>query len=100
MLWFYQCGESEQKEEDKNKRQRCQRRNSRDPAYSFAQDAPYIYAAFKEQYGIDLTEVEMHWWKFMALFESLNEDRIEWEKACKESEEKACKEGEENGGYQ
>ncbi len=35
----------------------------------------------------------------MALFESLNEDRIEWEKACKESEEKACKEGEENGGH-
>ena len=74
MLWFYQCGESEEKEEDKNKRQRYQRRNSRDPAYSFAQDAPYIYAAFKEQYGIDLTEVELHWWKFMALFESLNED--------------------------
>lgn len=74
MLWFYRCGEPEEKEEDKNKRQRYQRRNSKDPAYSFAQDAPYIYAAFKEQYGIDLTEVEMHWWKFMALFESLNED--------------------------
>ncbi len=74
MLWFYRCGEPEEKEEDSNKRQRYQRRNSRDPAYSFAQDAPYIYAAFREQYGIDLTETEMHWWKFMALFESLNEE--------------------------
>lgn len=74
MLWFYRCGEPEEKEEDNNRRQRYQRRNSKDPAYSFAQDSPYIYAAFKEQYGIDLTEVEMHWWKFMALFESLNED--------------------------
>lgn len=75
MLWFYRCGEPEEDtEEEKGKRQRYQRRNSREPAFSFAQDAPYIYAAFKEQYGIDLTETEMHWWKFMALFESLNEE--------------------------
>lgn len=74
MMWFYRCGEPEEKEEDNGRRQRYQRRNSKAPAYSFAQDAPYIYAAFKEQYGIDLTESKMHWWKFMALFESLNED--------------------------
>ena len=61
-------------DEEKGKRQRYQRRSSRESAFSFAQDAPYIYAAFKEQYGIDLTECEMHWWKFMALFESLNEE--------------------------
>lgn len=74
MMWFYRCGEPEEKEEDNNRRQRYQRRDSKAPAYSFAQDAPYIYAAFKEQYGIDLTEAKMHWWKFVALFESLNED--------------------------
>lgn len=75
MLWFYRCGEPEEEEEEaKKKRQRYQRRNSRDPAFSFAQDAPYIYAAFKEQYGIDLTGADLHWWKFMALFESLNEE--------------------------
>lgn len=72
MLWFYRCGEEEEKEE--KPRQRYQRRTSKEPAYSFAQDAPYIYAAFKEQYGIDLTESDMHWWKFVALFESLSED--------------------------
>lgn len=71
MLWFYRCGEEEHKEENK---QRYQRRESKSPAFSFTQDAPYIYAAFKEQYRIDLTECDMHWWKFMALFESLNED--------------------------
>ncbi len=75
MLWFYRCGEPEEdKEAEKDKRQRYQRRNSHKPAFSFAQDAPYIYAAFKEQYGIDLTREDMHWWKFMALFESLNEE--------------------------
>lgn len=73
MLWFYRCGEAE--EEEAKETQRYQRRTSKEPAYSFEQDVPYIYAAFKEQYGIDLTEEDdMHWWKFMALFESLNED--------------------------
>lgn len=71
MVWFYRCGEEEENEE---KKQRYQRRESKSPAFSFTQDAPYIYAAFREQYGIDLTECDMHWWKFMALFESLNED--------------------------
>lgn len=74
ILWFYRCGEPEEKDGEDGKKERYQRRNSREPAYSFTQDAPYIYAAFKEQYGIDLTEARMHWWKFMALFESLNED--------------------------
>lgn len=72
MVWFYRCGEAEQKEE---KKERYQRRNSKEPAYSFSQDSAYIYAAFKEQYGIDLTAIEsLHWWKFIALFESLGED--------------------------
>lgn len=39
--------------------------------YSFNYDDEYIYAAFMEAYGIDLTEAEMHWWKFRALFNSL-----------------------------
>ncbi len=43
--------------------------------YSYAQDAGYIYAAFMEQYGIDLTAVGyMHWYKFIALFRGLTED--------------------------
>lgn len=71
IIWFYRCGEEKEKEE---KKERYQRRGSKDPAYSFSQDAPYIYAAFKEQYGIDLTKEDLHWWKFMALFESLGED--------------------------
>ena len=51
------------------------RRSSKGPAWVFTQDAPYMYAAFKEQYGMDLTTIEsLHWWKFMALFESLGED--------------------------
>lgn len=75
MLWFYRCGKEEPKEED---RRRYQGRESGEPAYCFEQDAPYIYAAFLEQYGIDLSGSRMHWWEFMALFDSLGEDTKMW----------------------
>lgn len=72
ILWFYRGGKAEKKEE---KKERYKRRSNRGPAFSFSQDAPYIYAAFKEQYGIDLLSQEkLHWWKFLALFESLGEE--------------------------
>ena len=38
----------------------------------FAQDADMIFAAFMEQYGIDLTEADLHWHKFLALFRGLH----------------------------
>lgn len=44
---------------------------SEDVAYDFEEDSGYIYAAFMQQYGIDLTEIEMHWFKFLALFHAL-----------------------------
>ncbi len=41
--------------------------------YDYVIDAPYIYGAFLAQYGIDLNEIDyLHWWKFQALFRSLN----------------------------
>lgn len=44
-------------------------------AFSYKYDAPYIIGAFLECYGIDLMTCEyMHWWKFNALFDSLNEN--------------------------
>jgi len=47
------------------------------PVYAFCHDAGLIYAAFLTQYGIDLCEAEgMHWWKFLALFEGLEDDRL------------------------
>lgn len=44
--------------------------------FSFSQDAPYIYAAFRQTYGINLLEErgKMHWWEFNALLQGLGED--------------------------
>lgn len=39
--------------------------------YSFAQDAGFIFSAFRQTHGIDLEKAEMHWWKFIALFMDL-----------------------------
>ena len=43
-------------------------------AFDFEQDSEYIFSAFLDSYGIDLTTENMHWWKFKALFKSLPED--------------------------
>lgn len=46
--------------------------SSGDNAYDFREDGELIYAAFIQQYGIDLIEVDyMHWHKFKALFNGL-----------------------------
>lgn len=41
---------------------------------SYAKDDALIYAAFMQQYGIDLADSEIHWHKFRALIEGLTED--------------------------
>ena len=70
ILWFYKCGKEE------NKKTKSTKQNKKKQIYSFEYDADYIYSAFLEQYGIDLNEVKMHWWKFRALFNGLNENTM------------------------
>lgn len=67
MLMFYRGGQGQ--EENKGSK-----KGSSKPVYSFDYDSDYIYAAFLAQYGIDLQSIEyLHWWKFKALFQSLND---------------------------
>lgn len=42
--------------------------------YSFEKDAQFIFAAFKQTHGIDLSTEQLHWWKFMALFMDMGSD--------------------------
>lgn len=41
-------------------------------AYSFLYDQTAIYAAFWQQYRIDLTRDTLHWWSFKALLDHLH----------------------------
>lgn len=43
-------------------------------AFDFDIDADLIYSAFMEQYGIDLVDTDMHWYKFLALMHGISED--------------------------
>ena len=43
--------------------------------YSYVFDNDLIYSAFKNQYNIDLEEIDyLHWWKFKAMFNGLKAD--------------------------
>lgn len=69
MLWFYRCGKDIGKSKGNGKGK------SVTQIYSFDYDDDYIYAAFMDQYNIDLQDVKyLHWWKFKAMFKSLKED--------------------------
>lgn len=61
---FYRCGAPEPPKPQKSERR----------AYSFSTDEKRIYAAFSDQYGLDLYSVEyLHWWKFSAMFSALSD---------------------------
>ena len=51
-------------------------KTSNDKPYSFEVDMPWIYAAFREQYQIDLLTADLHWWEFKAMFDSLSGDTM------------------------
>lgn len=71
MIWFYACGKQEINV-DKNKETV---NNNNKQIYSYEFDDNYIYSAFLEQYHIDLNSIKyLHWWKFKALMNSLNEN--------------------------
>lgn len=42
--------------------------------YSFGKDAALILSAFQQTHGVDLEDIQMHWWKFMALFLDLGSE--------------------------
>lgn len=67
LLWFYRCGKDMVASSGNGKGKSNQ-------IYDFNFDDDYIYSAFLDQYSIDLQDVDLHWWKFKAMFKSLKED--------------------------
>ena len=72
LLWFYKCGKVENTLEENEKEEA---KEGKKQIYSYEFDDEYIYSAFMEQYRIDLNSINyMHWWKFRALLNGLNEN--------------------------
>ena len=72
ILYLYRCGQPVQKQRERRMNGNVELKPRM--IYSYEYDAPYIFGAFWSQYGIDLNEIEyLHWWKFQALFKSLED---------------------------
>ena len=75
IIWFYSCGNKKQELKENNQKEEIvKKEKKRKQIYSFEQDDFLIYSAFMEQYHIDLNETKLHWWKFKAMFDGLNDD--------------------------
>lgn len=70
MVWFYRCGSDPAETTGAG----ADGDADSDPPFSYEHDADYIYSAFMQAYGLDLTHQPLHWWQFRALFRSLPED--------------------------
>ncbi|MGL5765166.1 MAG: bacteriophage Gp15 family protein [Sarcina sp.] len=70
LMWFYKCG----KEDNFSKNNTFGDKQKVHRIYDFDYDAEYIYSAFLDQYNVDLQEVNLHWWKFKAMFNGLKSD--------------------------
>ncbi|NCB09078.1 MAG: hypothetical protein EOM73_13055 [Bacteroidia bacterium] len=70
-MWFYRCDEKPQKTNENDDTPA----KTLKPVYSFEIDAPLIYAAFLDQYNIDLVSIEyLHWWAFRSLLSALRDE--------------------------
>ena len=68
LQWFYSRGKAASEEDGQQGGKKAVR------AYdlTYDADASCIYAAFRQAYQIDLTEIPyLHWWAFLALLENL-----------------------------
>ena len=50
--------------------------SNEEPDMDFIEDMDYIEASFMSDYNIDLTSVEMHWWKFYKLINGLSNSEM------------------------
>lgn len=76
LIQFYKGGERElnQYQIREQKKAEEQEQPAEERVYDYEYDDELIFAAFLQQYGIDLVEERLHWWKFRALFSGLTED--------------------------
>ncbi|MBR6523452.1 MAG: bacteriophage Gp15 family protein [Clostridia bacterium] len=63
---FYRLGEEDKRAGNKKAPSKS--------TFDFDYDGNLIFAAFLQQYNVDLCESNMHWWKFRALFDCLSDD--------------------------
>lgn len=72
IMWFYTMGEDEEESKGgQSPQSRIRQRPIR--ILDYEADQGYIVSAFQQQYGLDLTIENIHWWRFKMLFNGLTE---------------------------
>ena len=69
LVWFYKCGR-----EDYLQNKSTNKSVPINQVFSYEYDDELIYAAFYQEYNIDLAYDRVHWWKFKALLKGLKAD--------------------------
>ena len=64
VLWFYTGGEVKTEGGEDNIL----------PSYDLSEDFDYVWGAFLGEFGIDITEKYLHWWKFRTLLLCLGDE--------------------------
>jgi hypothetical protein len=72
ILFFYSRGKEEIDNKKVKQGKRIFKRNNK-CAYDFEVDSDLIFTAFMSQYNINLNREKLHWWEFVALFNSLSD---------------------------
>jgi hypothetical protein len=60
--WYINLGQDDNQEQEQGNEKKV---------FDFGADHGRIYSAFLQVYNIDLTNVNLHWWAFMQLLESI-----------------------------
>ncbi len=72
IMWFYTMGEDEEESKGgQSSSSRIRQRPTR--ILDYEADQGYIVSAFQQQYNIDLTVENIHWWRFKMLFNGLTD---------------------------
>ncbi|MBO5475519.1 MAG: bacteriophage Gp15 family protein [Bacilli bacterium] len=71
IMWFYTMGEDEEEAKGVQSPSRIKQRPMR--ILDYEADQGYIVSAFQQQYSIDLTVENIHWWRFKMLFNGLTD---------------------------
>lgn len=71
IMWFYTMGEDEEESKGGQSSSRVKQRPVR--ILDYEADQGYIVSAFQQQYNIDLTVENIHWWRFKMLFNGLTD---------------------------
>lgn len=67
-IWFYKCGKEDRQTTKKDNK------GSTKSIFSYLYDDQIIWGAYYSQFKVDLSTIKLHWWKYKAMWLSLDSE--------------------------